>query len=140
MSREDQIQSIVLSLAKLQRPALNRGLEEFGLSHAQAGMLLLLAHQDQRSVKETADFLGISKSAVTQLADPLETKQFITRNTDPRDRRIVRLSLTDKGRQVLRKLAKRKFDGIRAAITNLSDREVGQLYDLIIKMANRKEV
>jgi DNA-binding MarR family transcriptional regulator len=104
-----------------------------GLSHAQVGMLYLLAHHTESSVKEAADFLGITKSAVTQLADPLDAKGLIARRPDPADRRIVRLSLTPQGRQLLKKLAQHKFDALRAAIGSLDDKEVEALCGLLKK-------
>jgi DNA-binding MarR family transcriptional regulator len=134
MNREQQIQSIVESLAKCQRPALSAGWKQLGLSHAQMGMLYLLFYHDEASVKQAADFLGISKSAVTQLTDPLVEKELVSRRNDPADRRIVRLSLTSKGTQVLKKLAKYKFAGIRSAIDSLGDKDVQQLYLLHQKM------
>jgi DNA-binding MarR family transcriptional regulator len=134
MDREQIIQSIIEGLAKSQRPVLNAIRKASGLSHAQLGMLHLLYHHKQASVKETADYLGITKSAVTQLADPLVAKDFVARRNDPKDRRIVRMSLTAKGAQQLKKLARHKFDGIRAAIDKLDDKELEQLYKLHLKM------
>lgn len=135
MDREDQIQTIVEVLAKLQRPSLNSGWHKLGLSHAQMGMLYLLYFHNKSSVKEAADFLGITKSAVTQLAGPLADKGLLTREEDAKDRRIVRLRLTGKGAQVLKKIARHKFDGIRSAIENLSDKEVEKLCALVKKAA-----
>jgi len=137
MSREDHIQSIVLTLAKLQRPAHNRGWKHTGLSHAQVGMLFMLAYYRQNSVNETADFLGVSKSAVSQLIDPLETKRLVARVTDPKDRRIVRLNLTAKGGMLVKELAKHKLDGIRTAANKLTESELDQLYKLVLKMADK---
>ncbi len=134
MDREEQIQYIVESLAKCQRPALSAGWKDLGLSHAQMGMLYLLFYHQAASVKDTADYLGITKSAVSQLADPLVAKDLVSRKNDPKDRRIVRLSLTAGGSQVLKKLAKHKFAGIRSAIDSLSDEDVRQLYRLHQKM------
>ena len=134
MSRETQIQSIVESLAKCQRPALSAGWKKLGLSHAQMGMLYLLLYHNEASVKQAADFLGVSKSAVTQLTDPLVDKQLVSRRNDHTDRRIVRLSLTSNGSQVLKKLAKHKFAGIRSAIDSLDDQDIEQLYGLHQKM------
>lgn len=136
MDREDQIQTIIENLTKLQRPSLKGGAwKELGLSHAQVGMLYLLSFHKQSSVKQTADFLGITKSAVTQLAGPLVTKNYISRNNDLDDRRIVRLSLTEDGRRALKRLAKHKFDSVRTAIGNLNDSEVEQLNRLVQKAA-----
>jgi DNA-binding MarR family transcriptional regulator len=135
MDRESQIQSIVEVLAKCQRPALSAGWKDLGLSHAQMGMLYLLFYHQAASVKQAAEFLGITKSAVTQLADPLVAKGLIRRQNDVKDRRIVRLSLTAEGLQVLKKLAKHKFAGLRSAIDSLDDKDLRQLHLLYQKMA-----
>jgi len=133
MDREQRIQSIIESLAKCQRPALTAVRRASGLSHAQLGMLYLLFYHKQASVNETADYLGVTKSAVTQLADPLVDKGYVTRQNDTKDRRIVRMSLTAAGAQELKKLAKHKFDGIRSAIDSLDDREIERLRRLLQK-------
>jgi DNA-binding MarR family transcriptional regulator len=99
------------------------------------GMLYLLSFHQQTNVNQTAVFLGVSKSAVTQLADQLEDKGLIVRNNDPQDRRVVHLSLTENGRQIMKKLARHKYDGVRAGIESLSDNEVEQFYKLITKMS-----
>jgi DNA-binding MarR family transcriptional regulator len=135
MNREERVQSIIEDLAKFQRPALSAAWKYLGLSHAQIGMLYLLFYHDQASVKETADYLGVTKSAVTQLADPLVAKGFVTRQNDSKDRRIVRLSLTTEGARELKSLAKHKFDGVRAATDKLSDKDLEQLHKLFQKMA-----
>jgi DNA-binding MarR family transcriptional regulator len=138
MSKEDQIQKIVEVIAKLQRPALKRaGRQQLGLSHAQAGMLYLLYYHEQSSVKEAAQFLGITKSAVTQLLDPLVAKGLVSRHSDAADRRVVRLSLTGKGKDYLKKLGKYKFAGLRSALAHLSEGELETLYQLHKKMAEK---
>lgn len=135
MSRDNQVQAIVEMLLKLHKPSDKSGWKKIGLSHAQMGMLYLLSFHEQTNVNQTAVFLGVSKSAVTQLADSLETKGLIARHNDPKDRRVVHLSLTANGRQTMKKLARHKYDGVRAGIENLSDKELDQFYALITKMS-----
>lgn len=135
MNKEELIQSIIEYLHKCQRPGLNASWKDFGLSHAQVGMLYLLHYHDGASVKQAADYLGVTKSAATQLLDPLAHKGLVSRNNDPLDRRVVRLQLTNKGKAVLKKLAKNKFAGLRAALENLTDAELKQLLKLNKKMA-----
>jgi len=136
MGREELVQSIIENLAKCQRPGLNTSWKEFGLSHAQVGMLYLLAYHHGASVKETADYLGITKSAATQLLDPLVDKGMVNRANDPKDRRIARLSLTAKGSGTLKKIAKHKFAGLRSALENLNDGELRALQKLHQKMVS----
>ena len=135
MSKENQIQSIIESLSKIQRPVLSNRWKEFGLSHAQAGLLYLLSNHKRSNVKQTADFLGVSKSAVTQLARPLESKALISRNNDEADRRVVWLSLTPDGARVLKVIAKHKFDGLRSALEKLTPEELETLHKIYAKMA-----
>lgn len=135
MNKEELIQSVIEYLYKSQRPGLNASWKEFGLSHAQVGMLYLLHYHNGASVKQAADYLGVSKSAATQLLDPLADKGLVIRSNDQKDRRVVRLHLTDEGKVVLKKLAKNKFAGLRAALENLTDNELKQLQKLHKKMA-----
>jgi DNA-binding MarR family transcriptional regulator len=136
MDKETLIQGIIESLAKCQRPGLTASWRKSGLSHAQVGMLYLLHYHNSASVKEAADFLGITKSAVTQLAGPLASKGLLVRQEDPADRRIVRLSLTAKGAQALKSVAKHKFDGLRTALENLNGYEIKNLHNLLQKAAS----
>ena len=135
MKREDLIQEIVESLARCQRLAAPSAWKTLGLSHAQIGMLFMLFHHSEASVKQISEYLGVTKSAVTQLLDPLVDKKLVSRNNDPKDRRFVRLSLTADGLLLLKKLHKLKFAGLRTAIDSLNGKELTQLAALHRKMA-----
>lgn len=136
MSKDELIQNIIENLTRCQRPALHSSLTEFGLSHAQGGMLYLLSYHKQASVKQISEFLGITKSAVSQLMDPLTQKNLVSRHVDPADRRIVWLRLTNEGSQLLKKLVKNKFAGLRSGLESLNEAELKTLYDLHKKMAD----
>jgi DNA-binding MarR family transcriptional regulator len=135
MKREDLIQQIVEGLARSQRPPAPSVWKSLGLSHAQMGMLYMLRYHMQASPKQIAEFLGVSKSAVSQLLDPLVDKGLVSRQADPSDRRITRLSLTPKGLQLLKKMHRLKFAGIRSALNSLDTKELSQLAGLQAKLA-----
>jgi DNA-binding MarR family transcriptional regulator len=134
MSKEELTQEIIESLARCQRPGLNLAWKEIGLSHAQLSMLFMLFYHPEASAKDIVGFLGISKSAISQVIDPLADKQLVSRQDDPKDRRIVRLNLTASGKAKVNKLNKLKFAGLRSALENLSTAELEQLYTLCQKM------
>ena len=135
MKREDLIQDVVESLSKCQRLAAPSAWKTLGLSHAQIGMLFMLFHHSEATVKQISEYLGVTKSAVTQLLDPLVDKKLVNRTHDPKDRRFVRLGLTPSGLLLLKKLHGLKFAGIRSALDSLSGKELAQLADLHRKMA-----
>lgn len=127
MSKEDLIQEIVENMARCQRPASFSTWQKTGLSHAQTGLLFMLSYHQRLQVKQIALFLGVSKSAVSQLAEPLLAKKLIERETDSADRRIVFLSLSHKGKQTLKKLAQHKYAGFRSRLEKLPARDLEQL-------------
>jgi DNA-binding MarR family transcriptional regulator len=136
MNRDELVQDIIENLAKCQRPSLSTAWKDLGLSHAQAGMLYLLYFHDEANVKEVAEFLGVSKSAVTQLLVPLADKGLVKRTEDPKDRRVVHLSLTGRGSTALKNLAKHKYAGLRSSLESLSAKELRQLDELHRKMTS----
>jgi DNA-binding MarR family transcriptional regulator len=134
MKRDELIQGIIETIHRCQRAGVNPSdWRKIGLSHSQVGMLYMLHHHSDANVKKISEHLGVTKSAITQLLDPLVTNGFIERQIDPNDRRIVRFNLTDKGKKALNEINKLKFSGLRSALDNLSDNELEQLAKLHAK-------
>jgi DNA-binding MarR family transcriptional regulator len=68
----------------------------FGLTPQQIEVLCLLKDRSP-SLGELAALLGCDKTNITGMVDRLERRNFLTRVTDRRDRRISRLALTEEG-------------------------------------------
>jgi DNA-binding MarR family transcriptional regulator len=136
MKRDELTQEVIETLARCQRVSADSTLwQKIGLSHSQVGMLFMIHHRKDANVKQIAEHLGVTKSAITQLLDPLASKVFIERQNDPDDRRIVRFKLTEKGRKTLKEIHKQKFAGIRSALDSLTIDELKTLAELHKKAA-----
>ena len=135
MNREDLIQEVVELMARCQRPVNFSAWQKLGISHSQVGLLFMLSYHKRLQAKQIAEYLGISKSAVSQLADPLIKKGLLGRQIDPKDRRIAHLTLTTAGQKEIKKLHKLKYSGLRSRLDNLSTTELKQLANLARKIA-----
>jgi MarR family 2-MHQ and catechol resistance regulon transcriptional repressor len=135
MKREDLIQDIIETMARCQRPANFSSWSKVGLSHAQTGMLFMLSYHKRLQIKQIAEYLGITKSAASQMVDSLAKKELINRVVDTKDRRIVYISLTSRGQREFKKLHKLKFAGLRSRLGSLSTDELNLLSKLAHKMA-----
>jgi DNA-binding MarR family transcriptional regulator len=136
MKRDELIQQVIETLNRCQRAGVNPAAwHQIGLSHSQVGMLFMIHHHRDSNVKQIAEYLGVTKSAITQLIDPLVSNGLILRQNDPTDRRIVRFNLTEKGKKTFKEINKLKFSGLRSALENLSDEELEQLARLHTKAA-----
>jgi DNA-binding MarR family transcriptional regulator len=82
----------------------------------------------------------LSQPAMSRLVDRLADRGLIARETDPADRRGLRLSLTDLGRARQREIGARHARGVTRAMTGaLSPAELRQLEFLLRKLINPEE-
>jgi len=71
-----------------------------------------------------------SSHGLTAMIDTLEKKGFVKREPDPKDRRAILISLTDKGKQYLKNV-KPHGDGMSQRLLScLNDEEIEMIYSL----------
>jgi DNA-binding MarR family transcriptional regulator len=73
----------------------------------QLRLLGILERHDGARMSEISEKLGVALSTATQMADRLTARGWVRRESDPDDRRVVRLALTEEG---LRIAAERRTD------------------------------
>lgn len=73
---------------------------EFGLSAAQAKVLMSLRWTDQIPMRALAERVGSDPSNLTGLVDKLERRGAVRRVPDPDDRRVKTLELTEDGKRL----------------------------------------
>ena len=78
-------------------------LQENNLSNSQMMSLFHLLHNKSVSLNNLANFLGISRPAVSQLVDKLVRSGLVERIPNPEDKRGKLLELTDKGMELTEK-------------------------------------
>jgi len=79
----------------------DEALRPAGLSNGQFSLLTILVALGGGSVGEIADRLGVDRTTLNATLKPLERDGLVQSEADPRDGRIRRLSLTDRGRERL---------------------------------------
>lgn len=73
-----------------------------------------------RSMKELSVELGVSQSAITQIADRLEAAGLVTRGAVGEDRRVKNLELTPRARKLLRDREEQRLDRVREILEQLT--------------------
>ena len=85
--------------------AFRHKVEAQGVTVAEWVVLRALFDHAAAAPSELAAQLGLTRGAISKLADRLEAKSLATRTTDPRDRRWQSLALTEPGRALVPVLA-----------------------------------
>jgi DNA-binding MarR family transcriptional regulator len=79
------------------------------------------------SMSEISREIGLSPSAVTQVADRLVRRGLVERAFQDEDRRVRKLKLTTKGLHLMRSHEEKQLRRIAAALASLSERELEQM-------------
>ena len=90
-------------IANLMRASVRKSGVSKGLQPVQIEALhyLLRSNHYSNTPMAVAEFLGLTKGTVSQTLAVLENAGLVKKLPDPKDRRVVHLSLTDEGRSVL---------------------------------------
>jgi DNA-binding MarR family transcriptional regulator len=72
-----------------------------GLSVPQFRALTFLDSRVGVFMSDLAEHIGVTLASMTRLVDTLEAQDWVTRERDTRDRRRVRLALTERGRTLV---------------------------------------
>lgn len=93
--------------------AFDRCFSQFGVTAQEAAVLVHCAGEGETSAGQLAKAMGRDKGKITRFLDRLEAGGFLTRKSDPDDRRLLIIRATNKGRRVAPQL-KARFEEIRS--------------------------
>jgi DNA-binding MarR family transcriptional regulator len=124
---------LVAQVCQAYRSLSEAFIDRIGMYRAQAKVLCRLYVEDGVTQSEIGDQLAVQGSTVTNMLQRMEESGLVARRRDPDDNRLVRVYLTDLGREKERtiseqflKLERRVFEGVgeedRAALRRILSR------------------
>ena len=108
-----------------------------GIKHSEIGLLMLICHHggdDGIKVSEISNLMKVTSPTVTQSVTALETRGLVRRRMDPYDRRIIKVSLTDKGSEVARQAQQDMIESFSTVVMQLGEEKAEQLAELLEQM------
>jgi len=119
-----------------------RVIDESGLTFSQMKVLVELESPDEdaRTVTALSDELGISAASASRAADGLVRKRLATRVEDPDDRRVRRLTLTARGRQLADRIISARLAGLEEFTGSLQGDERQKLEAALDALLRRPEI
>ena len=101
------------------------------LTTSQFQALRLMALDGHHQLGKVADFLGVSPPAATKNIDKLERLGLVVRAPSKGDRRATLLSVSPKGRRLVRKYEQRKAACLGPVLRSFRATEITQFADLL---------
>jgi DNA-binding MarR family transcriptional regulator len=93
----------------------------------QFGVLSQILDRGSVSMSELAVARNVALNTATSLVDRLVTAGLVERRGDPSDRRVVRVLVTPRGRDLVERLRTIRAAAIRRLLDDLSDEEIGTI-------------
>ncbi|MGI5341385.1 MarR family transcriptional regulator [Streptomyces sp. CA-181903] len=123
-----QLPEQLLRLTRRLNRAQKRYLDPVGITPAQSRLLRSVAHcEEPPRMADLAERLEVVPRAVTTLVDALEANGAVRRVPDPSNRRVIRIELTEQGRETLRAMREAR----RAAVEEILSPLTAEQRDLL---------
>lgn len=111
------------------------------LSLTQIKLLHHLEHANAPiSLKEGAELVHVSLPAASRLVDDLVRRGYVARHEDTEDRRMKRITSTDAGRAVTRRLNAARLNGLRQFVETLDDGERAAVRQALSLLTQREDL
>ncbi|HNX93132.1 MAG TPA: MarR family transcriptional regulator [Syntrophomonas sp.] len=120
---------------------IGQALEEYGVTMAQSFILFSLLEKDGCTLTEIGNRAQIDNSSLTTMVDKLEKEGLVERRLFAQDRRVVNLYLTEKGRELGKKVYNSGAElnaELRAELDNRETEFYGDLEDISRILDQRK--
>lgn len=106
-----------------------------GLTGPQFFILDQLKQKDHCTAGELAESMGVKPSAITAMIDRLHKHEYVIRERDEHDRRIVYLRLSEEGSQTLKKVKRQRQDIVMHYLSHLTAEELESFVSIFEKLA-----
>jgi len=120
-----------------------RKMEESGLSLTQVKTLLMLAGpegEEPYAGRDIAERLQVSLASVSRAVEGLVRGRLVKRVEDPNDRRVRRLSITDKGRRLAGEIVAARLADLEAFAGSLTPAQRRKLDSALEALLGREEI
>jgi MarR family 2-MHQ and catechol resistance regulon transcriptional repressor len=137
---QDVVQDILKQFQGVNAAAANG--PHVGLNMQELRVVEFLGNEGPHMMRELAEHLTVAVNSMTSIVDSLEGKGLVHRQRSEEDRRVVRVELTDPGREIYKSLVEvnlRLFRSMLGALTE-DEQEIFMVLFRKIARAGRLQV
>lgn len=135
----EKIMSAAAGIAEAWNDRTDQWLRERRITFTQYRAIILLSEGERKTLSQLSQGLSRTRCAITGLVDRLEEKGLVKRKRSRKDRRLVYVALTEKGRELAEELKEKVLPEIsrmgERVMEALTEREVSALFNALGKLS-----
>ncbi len=145
MSKAVSDESIVLAEVKLRKISSmiklkgRQILTNYPITSPQFIALQWIVEEEEITIGELSKKLGLAFSTTTDLVDRMEKVGLVKREKDKQDKRVVRLYVLDKGKEIIKEVIQQRQQYLGEVLQSFTDEQTDQLIELLTKLYNQME-
>lgn len=124
----------IFTLTRMMKEHMHNKSDLVHLSMVQMQAMIFLKKQPESTMNEIASHFHIELPSATSLVNKLVKAKLAKRVTDKKDRRIVRVTLTAHGKQLLEEAMKERSEKMRQLLSHLDTTEKEHLLKITDKL------
>ena len=97
-------------------------------------ILELLSHQGASKMTDLAKFMKVTTAASTGIVQRLVRLAYVQREYDSKDRRIIRIKLSVKGTEVLKKINQQRTQSVTKIFSQISQDDRGEYLRILMQV------
>ncbi|UOE94317.1 MarR family transcriptional regulator [Alkalihalobacillus sp. LMS39] len=119
-------EQLIVSLKQIHEETVEvlRPNENEGISHGQMFLLFAIYNHGQIKTTDISNHFGITPGAATSIADKLESLGLIERQRNTQDRRVVMITLSEKGREYVVHTKKRNVEKLEQILSSVPEEKL----------------
>jgi DNA-binding MarR family transcriptional regulator len=130
----EELGYLLADVSKLHRAHAHAALEKLGLYRGQNFVLTALAEQEGLAQSELAEKLLVRPPTISNSLERMETAGWIVRRTDPDDRRVSRVYLTDTGCALQESVSSLWHDLQVQTFAGLTSEQIDSLWHVLLQI------
>lgn len=115
-------------------------LNNYPITSPQFIALQWLIEEGNLTIGELSQKNGLAFSTTTDLVDRMEKNNLVKRIKDENDRRVVRIHVLDKGRNIIKEVIHKRQDFLGDVLETFSPSQVGELSELLKNLQKQMKI
>ncbi|RLL41280.1 MarR family transcriptional regulator [Oceanobacillus piezotolerans] len=130
---------VLLKANKTLEELIKKDISSYGMRTSDFTVLEALYHKGQQTIRQISEAVLINTGSITYVIDKLEKKELLTRTACKDDRRVVYISLTDKGTALMDDIFPKHQKVIEEVFEDVSDEEKEILINSLKQIGKKAE-
>ncbi|MBL6447803.1 winged helix DNA-binding protein [Fulvivirga sp. 29W222] len=97
-------------------------------------LILIVINQNDKTQSEIADLVFKDYASMTRIVNLMVSKDYLDKTVDAEDKRKTKLTITEKGKRVIKKLKPMITKNRETALAGVSEEEMLQLFNILQKI------